>query len=42
MTVDGAPIDLRDVSQGACPDCGSRVYKAALLAQIERLMKSGI
>ena len=30
---------VTDVPQGACPVCGSRVYKAAVLCDIERLMR---
>jgi hypothetical protein len=40
MTVDGKPVKLTDVLQGACPVCGSRVYKAEMLARIEAVMKS--
>jgi YgiT-type zinc finger domain-containing protein len=39
MTVDGSPTVVTDVPQGACPLCGSRVYKAALLEEIERTMR---
>jgi YgiT-type zinc finger domain-containing protein len=38
MTVGGEAIVLTDVPQGACPTCGSRVYKASTLEGIERLM----
>jgi hypothetical protein len=40
MTVgdDAEPIVLADVPQGACPVCGSRVYKAAMLERVEGLM----
>jgi len=31
------PMVLRDVPQGACLDCGSRVYKAAILERIEEV-----
>ena len=31
--------ELADVSQGACPECGSKVYKAAVLQVIEALMR---
>jgi YgiT-type zinc finger domain-containing protein len=41
MTVDGQLVVLNDVPQGACPSCGSRVYKASVLESIERLMASG-
>jgi YgiT-type zinc finger domain-containing protein len=40
MTVDGARVTLTDVPQGACPNCGSRVYKAEMLARIEGVMKN--
>jgi len=40
MTVDGRRITLTDVPQGACPNCGSRVYKAEMLARIEGVMKN--
>ena len=39
MTVGGEPIVLTDVPQGACPLCGSRVYKAGVLEGIEALMR---
>ena len=39
MTVAGEQILLRDVSQGACPMCGSRVYKTAILGEVEQVMK---
>jgi hypothetical protein len=39
MNVDGNPVILTDVLQGACPNCGSRVYKAETLARIEATMK---
>jgi YgiT-type zinc finger domain-containing protein len=38
MTVAGQAILLEDVPQGACPSCGSRVYKAIRLEGIEALM----
>lgn len=38
MTVEGRVLTLSDVPQGACPRCGSRVYKAETLARIEGLM----
>jgi len=38
MTVEEGPVILTDVSQGACPKCGSRVYKAETLERIESLM----
>lgn len=39
MTVDGKNVLLKDVPQGACPQCGSRVYKPETLLRIELLMK---
>jgi YgiT-type zinc finger domain-containing protein len=38
MTVNEMAVVLTDVPQGACPLCGSRVYKAEILAYIEALM----
>ena len=38
MTVGDDQVVLTDVAQGACPVCGSRVYKAAVLESIEALM----
>ena len=40
MTVGEKPILLPIVPQGACPVCGSRVYKTDILEAIEQLMKS--
>jgi hypothetical protein len=40
MQVEGKPVRLTDVLQGACPNCGSRVYKAEMLARIEAAMKN--
>ena len=31
-------LPLNDVSQGACPDCGSRVYKCSVLRELEAVM----
>ena len=39
MTVRGRVVVLTDVPQGACPSCGSRVYKPKTLQQIETLMR---
>jgi len=39
LTVGGKVVVLTDVPQGACPNCGSRVYKAEVLERIETLMK---
>jgi YgiT-type zinc finger domain-containing protein len=40
MTVGRDKVVLREVPQGACPQCGSRVYKAGVLEQLEALMGS--
>jgi hypothetical protein len=40
MTVAERPIVLAGVPQGACPLCGSRVYKSAILNALELLMRS--
>ncbi|MGA9526177.1 MAG: YgiT-type zinc finger protein [Myxococcaceae bacterium] len=40
MTVNGRTVVLTNVPQGACPVCGSRVYKAEVLERIESLMKA--
>lgn len=37
--MNGKVVVLTDVPQGACPNCGSRVYKAEVLERIETLMK---
>lgn len=37
MTVGSEVVVLNDVPQGACPLCGSRVYKAEVLERIEAL-----
>jgi YgiT-type zinc finger domain-containing protein len=39
LTVDGKVVVLTRVPQGACPGCGSRVYKGEVLERIESLMK---
>jgi hypothetical protein len=39
MTVDSEVVVLTDVPQGACPTCGSRVYKAGVLEMIETVMR---
>jgi hypothetical protein len=39
MTVGGDTIVIPDVPQGACPVCGSRVYKARVLEEIEATMR---
>jgi YgiT-type zinc finger domain-containing protein len=41
MTVGGEAVVLSDVPQGACPVCGSRIYKAAVLEEIEAVMRGG-
>lgn len=41
MTVGGDAILLEDVPQGACPLCGSRVYKRIVLTGIEMVMRGG-
>jgi len=33
-------VTLTNVSQGACPNCGGRVYKADTLERIETLFRS--
>jgi hypothetical protein len=39
MTVEGKVVVFNDVPQGACPLCGSRVYKTDVLEYIEATMK---
>ena len=39
MKVGDAQIVLDDIPQGACPKCGSRVYKAEVLEMVEALTK---
>jgi YgiT-type zinc finger domain-containing protein len=39
MTVNGEAVVLKDVFQGACPNCGSRIYKTGQLQRIEETMK---
>ena len=39
MTVGDKAIVLTNVPQGACPLCGSLVYKAEILARVESVMK---
>jgi YgiT-type zinc finger domain-containing protein len=39
LTVKGKVVVLTDVPQGACPNCGARVYKAEVIERIESLMK---
>ena len=38
MTVGDEIVVLNNVPQGACPLCGSRVYKAEVLERIEALL----
>jgi YgiT-type zinc finger domain-containing protein len=40
MRVGGDTVLLKEVPQGACPQCGSRVYKADVLKELETLMGS--
>ena len=40
MNVRGKTVVLTGVPQGACPQCGSRVYKAETLERLESLMKT--
>lgn len=40
LNVKGKVVVLTGVPQGACPMCGSRVYKPEVLERIESLMKS--
>jgi hypothetical protein len=42
IPVEGKPLVMKDMPQGACPNCGSRVYKLEVLERIEALMKSGL
>jgi hypothetical protein len=39
MTVEGQVIVVEDVAQGRCPTCGSRVYKAVVIEELEALMR---
>jgi YgiT-type zinc finger domain-containing protein len=39
MTVSGRVVVITDVPQGACPVCGSRVYKTDVLEMIEAFMR---
>jgi YgiT-type zinc finger domain-containing protein len=39
MTVKGEVFTLAGVPQGACPVCGSRVYKAEILSRVESVMR---
>ena len=42
LNVNGKIIVLTGVPQGACPMCGSRVYKPEVLEQIEAMMKGKV
>lgn len=39
ISVGGDTVVIPDVPQGACPVCGSRVYKARVLEEIETIMR---
>jgi YgiT-type zinc finger domain-containing protein len=39
MVVDGDAVVLTNVPQGACPSCGSRVYKRGVLESLEATMR---
>ena len=39
MTLKNEPVVLEDIPQGACPLCGSRIYKTEHLLYIESVMK---
>jgi hypothetical protein len=39
MTVGDEQVQLDGVSQGRCRRCGSRVYKAAVLEELESLLR---
>jgi YgiT-type zinc finger domain-containing protein len=41
VTVDDEQRVMTDVSQRACPECGSRVYSPATLERIESVIRSG-
>ena len=40
ITAHDGTIIISDVPQGACPNCGARVYKVAVLERIEAVMRS--
>jgi len=40
LTVAGRSVVLEQTPQGACPQCGSRVYKTNVLRTLEAVMKS--
>jgi len=37
-TIGSKLVILNEVPQGACPQCGSRVYKAEVLARVETFL----
>ena len=39
FTREAEVVVMSDVPQGACPDCGSRIYKAVVLETIEAAMR---
>jgi hypothetical protein len=39
MAINGRPLNLQSVPQGACGQCGRHVYKLAELAALEGMMK---
>jgi YgiT-type zinc finger domain-containing protein len=42
MTVEDEPLVISDIPQGACPACGSRVYKLDVLECIEATIKRSL
>jgi len=38
LSVGDEPVVLENAEQGACPVCGSRVYKAQVIEELETLM----
>ncbi len=38
IAVGGRTVHMEDVPQGACPDCGTRVYRPDVLERLESLM----
>jgi YgiT-type zinc finger domain-containing protein len=40
VSVAGHIEELREVPQGSCPLCGSRVYKADVIERLDGLLKS--
>ena len=39
MTVGAEQVHLTGISQGRCPKCGGRVYKAGVLEELESLLR---